>query len=620
MVICHRRLRHAITVPQSQPLSTPGAGRQNWASPGASGRMTLWLTVGLCAAFLLPGLIGHDPWKQDETYIFGIVYRLLQTGDWVVPNLAGQPFMEKPPLYYVTAAVCARVFSPWLPLFDGARLATGFFMSLTLLFTGLAGRELWGSGYGRRAVLLLVGCIGLLQNAHEMYTDMGLLTGFAIAFYGLALSRRRAIVAGILLGTGLGVGFMSKGLIAPGVLGAIAVVLPVVSPDWRRREYLLCLLLALGAALPWLLVWPVMLYRRSPELFMTWFWLNNFGRYFGFAHLGANKDGSWFYLRLLPWFAWPAWPFSLWALLRDGRAGMRNASTALILVIIAVLLVVLNLAAVGRDLYALPILLPLVHLGAKGLEPLPIYIERAFLGFSIIGLGALAFFLWYAWFALSTHIVPVPAEIARNTSPDFVPHLRWLTVGAGIAVTVLWWTICWSMRTSPIRGITAWVAGVTLVWGLVGTLWLPWVDDSRSYRSMIVSLQSAIPGQHGCIAGRNIGESLRGMLDSFADIVVQPLGQKNITDCDLLLVRSDAPSKFNYNPGPQWRKIWSGSRPLDSSEISRLYVRANGSMLARRHRKPKIVLSKYPDLPSSQSLHHRHRSHRHANLSATLGM
>ncbi|CAH2788159.1 MAG: Putative transmembrane protein [uncultured Paraburkholderia sp.] len=42
---------------------------------------------------------GHDPWKQDETYTFGIVKHMLDTGDLVVPTNAGQPFVEKPPVY-----------------------------------------------------------------------------------------------------------------------------------------------------------------------------------------------------------------------------------------------------------------------------------------------------------------------------------------------------------------------------------------------------------------------------------------------------------------------------------------------------------------------------------------
>jgi len=73
----------------------------------------------LVVAYLLPGLIGHDPWKQDETYVFSIVHHLLQGGDWVVPQLAGEPFMEKPPLYYSGLRRCWRA-----PVRRGCRCMT----------------------------------------------------------------------------------------------------------------------------------------------------------------------------------------------------------------------------------------------------------------------------------------------------------------------------------------------------------------------------------------------------------------------------------------------------------------------------------------------------------------
>ena len=53
------------------------------------------------------GLLGRDPWKPDEAYSFGLVYHILQSGDWVIPTLAQEPFMEKPPLFYLTAALFA---------------------------------------------------------------------------------------------------------------------------------------------------------------------------------------------------------------------------------------------------------------------------------------------------------------------------------------------------------------------------------------------------------------------------------------------------------------------------------------------------------------------------------
>ena len=46
------------------------------------------------------------------------------------------------------------------------------------------------------------------------------------------------------------------------------------------RKVLGFLLAASLAALPWLLVWPALLWHRSPELFHTWLWTNNIGRFF----------------------------------------------------------------------------------------------------------------------------------------------------------------------------------------------------------------------------------------------------------------------------------------------------------------------------------------------------
>ena len=45
----------------------------------------VWL---LAAAWILPGLLGHDPWKPDEAYTFGLIYSALKNGDWLVPMLA----------------------------------------------------------------------------------------------------------------------------------------------------------------------------------------------------------------------------------------------------------------------------------------------------------------------------------------------------------------------------------------------------------------------------------------------------------------------------------------------------------------------------------------------------
>src|SRR5260363_68292 len=83
-------------------------------------------------AYLVPGILGHDPWKQDETYTFGTIYHRWTNGDGGIAVNSGRPFMETPALYAWVAAGFARRFSPWVPLHDGARLASAFFRELKL--------------------------------------------------------------------------------------------------------------------------------------------------------------------------------------------------------------------------------------------------------------------------------------------------------------------------------------------------------------------------------------------------------------------------------------------------------------------------------------------------------
>ncbi|MFO1205362.1 MAG: glycosyltransferase family 39 protein [Burkholderiales bacterium] len=275
------------------------------------------LAVVLCTVWTLAGLVGHDPWKPDEAYSFGLVYHMLRSGDWVVPMLAGEPFLEKPPLFYLTAALFAKALSPVLSLPDAARLATGFFIGATLGLVALCARELLGRDRGALAALALIGCLGLPVRAHQLITDVSLLASFALALYGLALCLRRPWLGGALLGTGAGVGFMSKGLLAPSELCIVAIVLPLLAGPWRTRRYLATLAAALVAVTPWVALWPWLLYRRAPDLF----------------HGGCGTEprplprsqrfqdraqGRMFYLTILPWYAWP------FCRLHSGRCGGRG--------------------------------------------------------------------------------------------------------------------------------------------------------------------------------------------------------------------------------------------------------------------------------------------------------
>ncbi len=68
----------------------------------------------LVLAYLLPGLAGHDPWKTEDAIGIGIVHQMLQHGNWIVPHLAGEPFLEDGPFHYWLAALTANLFGPLL--------------------------------------------------------------------------------------------------------------------------------------------------------------------------------------------------------------------------------------------------------------------------------------------------------------------------------------------------------------------------------------------------------------------------------------------------------------------------------------------------------------------------
>lgn len=540
------------------------------------------LLIVLFIAWVMPGLIGRDLWKADEPYSFGLVNHIVQTGDWVVPTLAGEPFMEKPPLFYITAATFVHSFSPPFQPHDAARLASAFYMILTLIFMGLAARELLGRGYGWITAAILIGCLGLQETAHKLITDVALLTGFAVAIYGLALSSRRYVLGGFWIGTGTGIGFMSKGLLAPGLIGITALLLPILFTTWRRKDYVRSLLIALAAALPWLLIWPIALYHRSPTLFWDWFWFENVGRFVGFGNVG-RRFSSTFYLVMLPWFAFPALPLALWTLWLKRRTWYSESAIQLPLVAFLVMLTVLSLSSSMRDLYAFPMLLPVTLLAAAGADSFGERAVKVLNKFSVAFFGFLSVLIWFGWVALVTSHPASAAEKLHYLQPGYVPSFNGLLFAIALIFTLAW--LFAASRLSRTREFPAvsWAAGITLVLGLLMTIWLPWFDAGAGYRPLFTPLKSALPPRHGFIASVGLGESERAMLEYYAGIITKRAEATDIGDCDFLLIES-GDTLVNPPKGKEWGLLWETRRMKDHDhpkETYRLYRRidAKGALI-----------------------------------------
>lgn len=529
----------------------------------------VWV-VALAAAWILPGLLGHDPWKPDEAYTFGLVYSLLTGGDWIVPTLAHEPFVEKPPLFYWSAALIARLLAPPFALHDAARLTTGLYMALTFAFVAGAARELYGKSHGALAMLLLMACLGIVIRSHQLITDMSLLTGFAAAFYGLALALRRPAAGGFWLGTGVGIGFMSKGLLAPGTFGALAILLPLL-PAWRTRAYASALAVAAIACLPWLVLWPYALFVKSPALFNEWLMVNNLGRFLGNNEIGPSADNA-HYLQILPWYALPTLPLAAWVLARAQLKSLLAPPIALPLIGFAVIFAVLSVSADARELYALPMLIPLALLATPAIDTLRRGTANLMYWFSVMSGG---FFMIVAWFYWSALELALPAKLhahLHTLQPGYAPGFKWLPFVLGALFSIGWIVLLLRLRKNRARPVIAWAATMTMIWGLLAILFVGWLDAGKSYRSMIADMQKSLPAKYDCIASQTLGEPQRAMLHYFANIITYRLDQPaRKRDCELTLAQGVA-SEEVVPPG-RWEKIWEGSRPGDRVERYRLYRR-----------------------------------------------
>ncbi|MFZ5503167.1 MAG: ArnT family glycosyltransferase [Pseudomonadota bacterium] len=522
----------------------------------------------LCLVWLVTGLIGHDPWKPDEAYSFGLIYSILQNGHWLAPTLAGEPYMNNPPLFYWTAALFAKLLSPWLALHDGARLASGFYTALALLFIGLSGRKLYGENRGWAAAVILIGCIGMLMRAHQMITDLALLAGCAMMLYGYTLSQERTVRAGIWMGIGVGIGFMSKGFIAPLLFLFMAAALPLLSNKWRVRRYFYSLILAALCALPWLTIWPLLLYQHAPQLFADWVWTHNFGNWLTYAAGGPGKD-SLYYLKNLPWLAWPALPLAAWVVWQSRRRLAQRDDLQLPLVSLFVMLLTLSLTPNIKEVFALPMLLPITLLATASLSTLKRGAANALDWFGLMTFALFAILMWWGWAGLLLDNHAKITQWLKDYQPGFEPALQLKHFIVAIVATLLWLIVVWRVGRSMRRAVVNWAAGMTLIWILAMTLWLPWLDSGKSYRHMVGSLQQSLPPHYRCIGRETLGDGQRAMLHYFGDLITRSDPRQQ---CDLRLIQGGKLSA-DLPDARHWKKIWEGSRKGDKDEHYRLYQR-----------------------------------------------
>ena len=170
----------------------------------------------LCAAYVLPGLFGRDPWKSADISAFGYMLNIAQGhSPWWAPTVAGLP-PESALLPYWLGAVFIKLLGPVIGAPLAARIPFALLLGLVLVLTwysayhlarteaaqplplafgGEASRVDYARAIADGALLGLIASLGLLQLGHETTPELVQLS--AAALYLLCTRLRPAAIRGL---------------------------------------------------------------------------------------------------------------------------------------------------------------------------------------------------------------------------------------------------------------------------------------------------------------------------------------------------------------------------------------------------------------------------------------
>jgi 4-amino-4-deoxy-L-arabinose transferase-like glycosyltransferase len=246
---------------------------------------SLALLIVLPALLIYPGL-NFRLLEPDEGRYAEIGREMLVGGDWVVPHLQGEPYLDKPPLLYWLVVLSYRLFGvhDW-----AARLAPALAVHGTILLTYLFGRRLLGERAALRGALLLSLTPALVGMGRLLTLD-ALLTLWVTL--GLFAGRRGWQT---LCAVACGLGVLTKGPVA-----IVLVVIPLLLNhwlttgrlEWRWRPAARFAAIALGINLPWYVAVSI----ARPEFGVYFFVKHNLMRFLTpFDHL----EPVWYYVPIL---------------------------------------------------------------------------------------------------------------------------------------------------------------------------------------------------------------------------------------------------------------------------------------------------------------------------------
>ncbi|MDQ2989255.1 MAG: glycosyltransferase [Pseudomonadota bacterium] len=557
-----------------------------------------WAIFGLGLLYILPGLIGRDPWKDDAAS-FGIMWTMAHGGlnDWLLPNIAGLPAVDEGPLAFWLGAVCIKLFGWLLGDVMAARVSTiGIFVigalsvwytafhlgrradaqPLRLAFGGQPEPDDYGRTLADTALLIYLGCLGLLLHSHE--TLAVTLQGSLLAYFlyrAVRYVEAPSVGNAGLIGLALGGLTLTRGWLSPCTL-ALALFLCTRFLDMPAgrtlRDLAIAALVALLLALVWILPAAVLHpYGLAPvDGWLAW-------------NLSQVGLPTWHslkaFFRVGIWFFWPAWPFACWAIYA-WRRQRRLLHIVLPLSFVGALTLLILCDPMPENGDLLKLLPPLAIMAAFGLPAMKRGTINAIDWFSVMVLTIIAAGAWLWWIATLTGW---PAKLAQNSVrllPTFKPEFGIIAFLVAAAATIGWFFLVhWRISRQPSvlwRAVVLSSGGLILFWVLLMTLLLPQINYGKSYHSVAQQIAANLPPGGGCIA-TNVGPAQRASFAYFGGLTFAGVGVAPAA-CDLLLLQDSINLKDDREieqafRGKQWVPLWEGRRPFDRDERFRLYRR-----------------------------------------------
>ena len=258
------------------------------------------LLAGFCAFVFFYGLGQFGLIGADEPRYAQVAREMLERHDWITPVLGGQPWLEKPPLYYWQAIIAYRIFgvSDW-----AARLPAAFDATLLVLAVYFFLRR-FRPGFEVDGALITASSAGIVGYARAASMDMALAAAFTIGMLGWWAWRE----SGKRIYLAVFYGFMALGTLAKGpvalFLAAVVIILYAATVRdlrlalktlWLPGIFLFCTIV---------LPWYIAVQMRNPVFFREFILEQNLGRFS--QDLYHHTEPFWYYLpvtalALVPW-------------------------------------------------------------------------------------------------------------------------------------------------------------------------------------------------------------------------------------------------------------------------------------------------------------------------------